>query len=363
MRERVSALPRDLTHERRRIHRGMAVEPIVALGSVDSHCQKMDIYREGALGSVGTLEEELKGLCRGRGVMASDLRERLGLTLCAMADIDPGGQPDEVRKRLIGFLEEATAGLPEDLRTAFAAALALRQDVQHAFLDGRMQWLADHIQRDKRSARRRVSQAIKRVAGSLEAWDQGSDDPYGDWYLARLSTVLRLDGTQPTAVEDRTVVANRAGLTKILISTNIPRAPGADTEDLVPEFTVLSGGTLVESARPTPTYFRYTIQLAHPLRRGEAHELSTSLTIPSGLLAAPQYAFQPILRCDELQVRILFGPQGQSKRVWKISGLARGMVDGFDDPAALMHPDAAGDIELCYRHLLIGRAYGARWAD
>lgn len=341
----------------------MVVEPIVALSSVNSHCQKMDIHREGALRSVGTLEEELKGLCRGRGVMASDLRERLGLTLCAMADIDPGGQPAEVRKRLIEFLEEVTAGLPEDLRTAFAAALALRQDVRQPFLDGRMQWLADYIQRDKRSARRRATQAIKRVAESLEAWDQDSGNPYGDWYLARLSTVLRLDGSQPAAVEDRTVVANRADLTEILISTNIPRAPGADTEDQFPEFTVLSGGTLVESARPTPTYFRYTIQLTHPLRRGEAHELSTSLTIPSGLLAAPQYVFQPILRCDEFQVRILFGPQGQSKRVWKLSGLARGMVDGFDDPAALMRPDAAGDIELHYRHLLIGRAYGARWSD
>jgi hypothetical protein len=323
----------------------------------------LDIHREGALTGMGTLEEELKGLCRGRGIVASDLRERLGLTLCAMANIDPDGPPDEVRKRLIEFLEEVTAALPEDLRIAFAAALALRPDVRHPFLDGRMQWLADYLQRDKRSARRRVTQAINRVAESLEAWDQDSGNPYGDWYLARLSTVLRLDGPQLTAVEDRTVVANRVGLTDILISTNIPRAPGADTEDRLPEFAVLSGGTLVESARPTLTYFRYTIHLAHPLRRGETHELSTSVTIPSDLLAAPQYVFQPILRCDEFRVRILFGPQGQSKRVWKISGLAHGMVDGFDDPATLIHPDAAGNIELRYRHLLIGRAYGARWSD
>lgn len=309
------------------------------------------------------LEDELKGLCHGRGVMAGDLRERLGLTLCAMAGIDPNGQPDEVRKRLIEFLEELAAGLPEDLRIAFDAALALREDVRHPFLEGRMQWLADYMRRDTRTARRRVAKAIKRVAESSEAQDQDSSDPYGDWYLARLSAVLRLDGPQPTAVEDRTVVANRVGLSEILISTNIPRAPGAGTEGRLPEFAVLSGGTLVESTRPTPTYFRYKIELTQPLRCGEAHGLRTSLTVPNGLMAAPQYVFQPILRCDELQVLLRFGPRGRSKRVWRISGLPHGNVDGFDDPAALVHPDTAGDLELRYRHLLVGRAYGARWAD
>jgi len=58
--------------------------------------------------------------------MAGNLADRLGPTLRRMAGIEPGDNAEDIRKRLIGFLEDLAAGLPEDLRTAFAAALALR---------------------------------------------------------------------------------------------------------------------------------------------------------------------------------------------------------------------------------------------
>jgi hypothetical protein len=93
--------------------------------------------------------------------MAIDLLDRLGPTLCGMAGIKSGGNAEEVRKRLIEFLGDLAADLPEDLRTAFAAALALREDVRFRFLGERMEWLADWLQRDARTARRRADEAIR----------------------------------------------------------------------------------------------------------------------------------------------------------------------------------------------------------
>lgn len=318
------------------------------------------------LGAVGTLGEELRRLRRGRGVMASDLRERLGPGLRAMAGIDADDDISDVRERLIAFLEELAVGLPEDLRTAFAAALAIREDVRYRFLDERMRWLADWLDRDMRTARRRADEAIRLIEASASG-AAGTPGDYGDWHLARLRTLLLLDRAEPSAIEERTVVAARDDLTEVVIATSIPRPqdkePAGPGREHNAELEVLYGGSLVARDWPTATYFRYVIRLAHPLRRGQAHEFGVSLTIPRGQPFKSRYAFQPLRRCDEFDLRIRFGATAQAKCVWRISGLPRGMVDDFADPEALVCSDATGDIRLRYRHLRVGLAYGARWPD
>ena len=115
--------------------------------------------------------------------MAGNLADRLGPTLCCMAGIEPGDNVEDIRKRLIGFLEGLAAGLPEDLRTAFAAALALREDVRFRFLEERMQWLADWLQRDVRTARRRTDEAIALVDATA-SFSASEDGGYRDYYVA-----------------------------------------------------------------------------------------------------------------------------------------------------------------------------------
>jgi hypothetical protein len=310
---------------------------------------------------MGALGEELSQLRRGRGVMAENLPDRLGPVLYGMASIEPGGNDDEMRKRLVGFLENLAAGLPEDLQTAFAAALALREDVRFRFLEERMQWLANWLQRDVRTARRRVDDAIRLVDAAVSLPARAAGD-YENWHLARLRALLILDGAKPLAIEERTLVADRDDLAEIQVATSIPAPRGTHPQGHRAELKVLYGGSLTGSSWPTETYLRYTIQLPQPLRRGQSHEFGISIATPPGQPFNPRYAIQPLRRCDEFDLRIRFGAAAQAPSVWRIDGLPRGMVDDFADPDALLHPDTTGDIHMRYQHLKMGLVYGARWS-
>jgi hypothetical protein len=309
---------------------------------------------------VGALGDELARLRRGRGVMAGDLPSRLGPTVCDMAGIDSGGNVEEIRKRLIRFLEDSAATLPEDLRTAFAAALALREDVRFRFLDERMEWLAGQLRRDVRTARRRADEAIRLVDVTASS-PAGDCDDYTDWHLARLCTLLLLDRAEPLAIEKRTVVAARDNLAEISIATSIPVPRGACAVEPAATVRVLYGGSLTKSTWLTATYLRYAIRLPQPLRPGQSHELGVSVTTTHGQPFNPRYAIQPLRRCDEFDLRIRFGA-AQPRNVWRIAGLPRGMVDDFTDTDALLCADASGDIHLRYQQLKVGRVYGARWS-
>jgi hypothetical protein len=292
--------------------------------------------------------------------MAGELLGRLGPALRGMSGIEPGGNVEDARERLIEFLEDLAEGLPEDLRTAFGAALALREDVRFRFLEERMEWLADWLQRDVRTARRRADEAIRVVDATARSQAREIGD-YEDWGLARLCTLLLLDRAEPLAIEKRTLVAARDDLAEISIATSIPVPRGTRIEEQAAELKVLYGGSLIGSTWPTATYFRYTIRLPRPLRHGQSHELGISITTPRNQPLNPRYAIQPLRRCDEFDLRIRFGA-GRAGSVWRIAGLPRGMVDDFNDPDALIRPDESGDIHMRYQHLKMGLVYGARWS-
>jgi hypothetical protein len=282
--------------------------------------------------------------------------------LCGMAGIEADGNAEEVRKRLIGLLEDLAADLPDDLRTAFAAALALREDVRFRFLDQRMEWLADRLHRDARTARRRADEAIRQVEAAASPPVQKAACDYGDWYLARLRTLLLLDRAEPVAIEDRVLVAARDNLGEISIATSIPVPHGGCASRHPAELEVLYGASLIRTTWPTATYLRYAIQLPRPLRRGQSHQVGISITIPRDQPFNPRYAIQPLRRCDEFELRIRFGAAVRASSIWRIAGLPRGMADDFCDPGALVQPDAAGDIHLRYQQLKTGFVYGARWS-
>jgi hypothetical protein len=318
---------------------------------------------------MGALADELCRLRRGRGIMSGDLCERIGPTLRALAGIDPAGSQEETRRLLARFLDDLAEILPGDLRLAFSASLALDADAQHRFLEERMSWLAARLDRDVRTARRRVDEAFKSAEASAGAQSgRAGDYLRAGWYVARLRTVLRLDGQRPQAVEDRTVVASDDGLTEVVISTTVPRSATGDQalsafsrQRL--EFDVLYGGSLIRCERATASYFRYFVKLPRPLARGELHELGVSISVPSGQPFNPRYTLQPLRRCDEFDLRIRFGAHNPPMRVWNIDGMPRGMADDFADPDMLICPDSAGDVHLRYKNLRIGLAYGVRWSQ
>ena len=294
--------------------------------------------------------------------MSSDLLDRTGLTLRTLSGIADAPSEHEARRRLVTYLCDLADELPEDLCLAFRVGLALHEDVQYRFLEERMVWLATKLDRDVRTARRRVDEAI-RSAETMRAISVSSDDSYAldGWYLERFRTLLYLDGAQPTAIEERKVVARHDFLSEVIVSTSIPCPAGVAPERHSANLTILYGGSLDRVERPSNTYFRYFVRLPQPLRRGQSHEIGVSVTIPADQPINPRYALQPLRRCDEFDLRIRFGAGNRLTRVWNLAGVPRGMADDFAAASAHVSLDEAGEIHLNYQRLLVGLVYGARW--
>ena len=294
--------------------------------------------------------------------MSSDLLERTGPTLRTLSGIDDSPGENEARRRLVTYLSDLADELPDDLCLALRVGLALHEDVQYRFLEARMQWLATKLDRDVRTARRRVDEAI-RSAETMRALSAPADDNYthDGWYLERFRTLLYLDGPRPTAIEERRVVARHDFLSEVIISTSIPCPAGADPRRHHADLTILYGGTLARIERPSNTYYRYFVRLPQPLRRGQSHEIGVSVAIPADQPINPRYALQPLRRCDEFDLRIRFGAGKRLTGVWNLAGVPRGMADDFAAASARVDLDKAGEIHLNYQHLLVGLVYGARW--
>jgi len=115
------------------------------------------------------LLEELKVLRKGRGVHKLRIHELVGprlRTLCEISQTDGYATP---RALLTERLTAYAALLPADLRLAATAAFGLDQQVQHPFLQQRVEWLAERIDRDDRTARRRMNEAIAQLAEVMTA--------------------------------------------------------------------------------------------------------------------------------------------------------------------------------------------------
>lgn len=110
------------------------------------------------------LVRELKSLRKGRGLFASRIDERVGPALrevCAVAEDDG---PAAIRQKAADRLTELAGQLPEDLRLATRAAFAIGAEVRLPLYQDRVRWAAIRLDRDPRTVRRRVDEAITQLA-------------------------------------------------------------------------------------------------------------------------------------------------------------------------------------------------------
>src|SRR5215813_4658979 len=175
------------------------------------------------------LTAESKTLRKGRGVSVAQIGDRVGPALRALLGVAEGTNAVELRQKLTDRLEKLANELPDDLRVAALVALGLHREAQRPFYQERIHWLADHLQRDERTARRRADEALDRLAeiavapGVAPSADAaaGSDE----WYVSELRCVLVLDRDLPEAFEYRRITANRDHLTEIDLSLTLPPDP------------------------------------------------------------------------------------------------------------------------------------------
>lgn len=223
--------------------------------------------------SAEALREELKTLRKGRGVHTPRIDEQIGPQLRAVCEIDPTDGPGVIRDKLISRLGALAKSLPDDYALAVTAALGIHPDAQDPFLNLRIEWVARRIQRDDRTARRRVDDAINRLAEAAARKAAAPTAAVAEvkrdlWYTEESTVGLRLDGTEPLMIERRLMVAESDDIRQLELGVTIPR--GEDGRMAYePNIEVLYGGTLIE--RPVGNYsqFKFALQLPKPLMRGD----------------------------------------------------------------------------------------------
>ncbi|HVQ91373.1 MAG TPA: hypothetical protein VMU51_10080 [Mycobacteriales bacterium] len=307
---------------------------------------------------------ELKTLRKGRGINLVNLDREAGPGLRALSGVLPGDPPGLVRQKLTDRLNALADLLPPDLAKAAKAALALHPQARHPFLAQRTEWLAGVLERDTRTARRRMEDALAQLAeqaGALvEAPPDGPPSGHDEYYIERFGALLRLDRPTPEALERRVVVASRDGLTELDSLLTLPRDPTARENPHELDFEVLYGVMIAGRERDTDSRFRFRLRLPHPLAAGERHEYGLLFRVPPRQVMRTHYVFTSHRRCDAFELRIRFDADRLPVDVRRISGCyPRDVDEGLTgEPVEL---DGCGELRQQFTGLSIGRGYGAAW--
>jgi hypothetical protein len=306
-----------------------------------------------------SLTAELKVLRRGLGLYHPDLDRRLGPGLreiCAAGT----GEPD-LRGKVIGKLQGAAGALPAELSVAVLAALGIHPDTRHLDkLEDRADWLAHRLNRDARTARRRIDQGCAMLAENLAA---GRADRRGlaastGWYIESAQSVMLLDTGVPTAIDRRVVVAERDGIDHLVLSRSVP--PTASGR---PEVSgqVLFGGLLGLREWESASRFRLVLDLPRTLRAGDRHEYSVLWRQPADVPMRPYYIFVPVLRVDHFDLHVRFDHTAPPDRVWQIADAFHRDLDEEPRDSDEIEVDRCGEAHVEFENLAPGHTYGVRW--
>ncbi|SDC41704.1 hypothetical protein [Actinokineospora iranica] len=300
---------------------------------------------------------DLKALRKGRGIHAPNLVRlasgALGQACAVLAEDEPARVRAKVRDRLRGL----ASLLQEDLRVAAFAAFALDEDFNQALYTDRLHLAGTRLKRDVRTVRRRVDEAIDRIAElalTPAGESEGSEAARIGWHTVSLRTLVVLDGPAPEVFEFRRIAADRDGLGEV----DIAITKANDTE---PPTQILHGGTLVHLPSESPRRPRLGLRMSERLDRGDEHEFVLRRRVSSHELMRPYFACTPENRCDHFDLRVRFDRGRLPRRVARIS---RAMQDDLLDPGYQgepIQPDSVGDAHVSFDNLTLNRAYGLGW--
>lgn len=318
--------------------------------------------------SAGSLEEllvaEIRSIRKGRGVWAGNFDQRLGHRLRELVDDQASDGTDSRREDFIAAIREASARLPEDLRTAIEASLALSAETMRMvqFKD-RVTWLASKIERLDRTALRRIEQAerllAEELAGELRRRRGSTAITARGWYLDELRTLLRMDTATPESHEHRRIIATRDGLRDVMAWLDLPSDNDGSRPMLAVE--VLYGGQLIRCEEPSRGRFHFILRLPHDLQAGDAHEFGLILRVPADRSMRPHYIFTPECRCESFSLRIRFDLKGPPRWIRRVAGETVRMFDNTGVQKDLITLDEAGELGLRFLQPTLYLGYGAQW--
>jgi hypothetical protein len=327
----------------------------------------------GSLDESAALAAELKALRKGRGLGSAAFEVRLGPHLGELAtgapeSAGPAADSGRVRRALAAELTVLAARLPAELCTAIQASLGLAPtDKELKFFADRVSWLAARIDRDPRTALRRIGDAERLLAEEIAAElrrrrGQQSSKTAGGWYVAQFSTLLLLDRTDAEALERRRIVATAADLTEISLSLDVPpRDPGHGRVRLTVD--MVSGGELIKTENSVSGRTTFGVRLPTPLQPGQSHEFEISVKVDPRAWMRTYYVFTPERRCDAFDLRVRFDRRRPPAWVRRVDSEPVRVYEVVTRGGPQVPIDAAGEAGLAFQSLALNVGYGIQWSE
>jgi hypothetical protein len=299
---------------------------------------------------------DLKALRKGRAVLATDLGKRVGPGLRAVLGIGPRSLlPAEFRTEVVRGLTDLVELLPDDLRIAATAGYALDERVRMPFLKERIHWAAGQLKRDARTVRRRMDEAIERIAelAVSRAGIAPEASTEEGWHTEELRVSMALDQRMPEIFEFRRIVVDTDELDEATLGVVL----GAGIPDF--DARVFFGARLIRCAAELANRITLRLRLPATLHQGDRHELGLRFRSPTH----PHYVCVPRKPCDLFDLRVHFPYDRPPAGAWKLDrAFQRDLGDRTTagDPVGV---DRVGEIHLRFAHLEPGFAYGLRWHE
>ncbi len=311
---------------------------------------------------------ELRALRKGRALQSRDLDRRIGSHLRELAC--GGGTPVEAdtattRRRLAAELESRASLLSEDARAAIRASLGLSgQTRQMRLFSDRASWLANQIDREYRTALRRIDDAEQLLAEEIAVElhrrrSQAATAPQG-WYLDDFRVVLRLDTPTPQSMEHRRIIAARADLQEIMAWVDVP-GDGAGRPGPRASAEVMYGGRLVRREQPSPGRFQFVVQLPVALQPGDQHEYGLAMRMPEGETMRPHAIFVPECICNTFDLTVRFDLGHPPAWVRRVDGEPVRVFDAARPPARSISLDESGEVHVRFTRPEMNLGYGLQW--
>ncbi|MGW8570201.1 hypothetical protein [Streptomyces niveus] len=314
--------------------------------------------------SAAEVLSELKNLRRGFGMEDPHALTRAGSTLRYIAGVTVEDDPSTQRERIKSCLLEWTCALPFDLSFYSRIALALDGSGTERF-ERRLRRIAVVLDRDARTARRRVDEAFERLAEeAMAAVPPRPRRPDTPWHLRRLKTLVLLGSRGAEVIEERHIVSHHDGLMDISHSSTFATM-GMDTQAVDPEgvdVKVLEGGMSSGSAWLSATRLGLQVRLPHALDAGRSHALTFRTSVPGGKALAPFYVCTPRFSCERFDLSVRFDGCSPPRRVWLLNDELPLEVGDASLCRSAVEVDAVGEARAAFTDLEPNRSYGLGWA-
>ena len=319
-------------------------------------------------GTFSDLVAELRTLRKGRGLYVGQISERVGTTLREVCGITEHDGPADIRRKIGDWLTGVASGLPDDLRIALLAAFGIEAEARLPFYQDRVRYAAEKIHRDDRTARRRIDEAIDRVAELATSSPGSTNNSVGHemspsgWHTEQLHISVALDQPVPEVLEWRRIIAERDQLTELDLAMTLTAGPTRDHVMGVDELSVdvFYGGMLVRKAMESSDRYGLVLALPEALTQAGRHDFAIRYR-PSNGSMRPHFVCVPKHRCDLFELRVRFNLDRIPATIFQLKEKFQRDVDDPTPSGEIIPSNAAGEVHVVFHQLIPGRAYGIRW--